>query len=399
MCHRREPGAVLASMLAILALGSCDRTGPGITPRELEIISGGGQTTRRGDDVLEPLRVRIIGSDGHPLPGATVQWSVTQGQATLEPPQNTTSSTGEASTRVTNVAVIGAVVVRASVLGANDAALSGTFSITALDPCLPSTTPTYPFGNPVTGVLGPLDCILDDGSPLDTYILSLTAQEAVAIRLRSDRFVPGVGLLTVNDLLMRGIFYDGRPGEGALMKAILAPGAYVVGVLSFNTDGTGGPYELLVSATSAKVTCDVSVLLVRGIATAQELSSTDCHRQVSDASSAPYEDWFWLVLHAGERAIMTQSSTQFGPRLRLQWRSGALVGDADGTVSGTATIDFTADSSGLYRISASSALAQQLGEYTLAVSYAPGAAPSATAASASRITSLSHYLHRRRGQN
>jgi hypothetical protein len=352
--------------LALLILG-CDSTEP-VRPRELEIVSGGDQTTRRGDDVPLPLRVRVIGSDGQPLPGVTVRWAFAQGQATLAPPQSITGSSGEAETRVTNVVSEGGIVVRVGVDGAgNNASLTGTFTITALDPCLISSIPDYQVGTPVNGVLRPLDCTLEDGSFWDFYGFELTAQQAVALRVRPDTFASQVGLWTIPPLRVRGVYYDDRPGEVTEVKAILAPGAYIAGASAYQP-GSIGTYEFSISLTQASISNCEAALVVRGISTLQALASTDCSRQDPERGTQSFEDWFFFVLYPGEAVTVTQSSAQFAPRLRLQRRSGAVLADVEGSTGGVARIDFTADTLGLYRITALSALSLQSGPYTLTLS-------------------------------
>jgi alpha-tubulin suppressor-like RCC1 family protein len=99
------------------------------TPEELQIVSGNGQNTLPGA-AAAPLRVRVIGSDGHPFAGTTVQWSITQGQATLDPAQSTSNVSGEAETQVQMGPTAGTVTVRASVEDLSPV----TFSITAVNP-------------------------------------------------------------------------------------------------------------------------------------------------------------------------------------------------------------------------------------------------------------------------
>lgn len=127
--------AGLAVMAALLQQACGDGTGvtPPPSPQELQIVSGNGQMAPTGDEVAEPLRVRVIGSDDQPVSGATVRWSVAQGQATLDPAQSATNSSGEAETRVTLGATVGPVAVRATVEDLTPV----TFSITALDPSSP----------------------------------------------------------------------------------------------------------------------------------------------------------------------------------------------------------------------------------------------------------------------
>jgi hypothetical protein len=374
--HRRAR-STFAPFLAFIGLACSDSTGPNDTVRDLQIVSGNAQTTRRGDDVAEPLRVRAVDAEGRPVQGTLIRWSVTQGQVTLDPSQSTTTSSGEAATRIKNVGTIGPVEVRASVHGASDSFPAATLSATSLDPCLLEAMPPYELGTVLMGALRPLDCLFSDRTLWDFYALRLSAQQAVAIRLRSDSITPPeVGLWDRNGRHRGGTF---TTVTEAVMKAILAPGAYGIGAGSLSIDVTG-PYQLFASVTSTSADDCQIVFVVRGIATTQELAASDC----VDPSGPSY-DRFSFVLYADERVIVTQSSTQFEPRLRLVNRlTETVMAEADGNAGGTATIDFTATSTALYRIYASSVLSQQSGAYTLAVSHPPGAALNATAPSTRR---------------
>jgi hypothetical protein len=392
MRDRRGSSIGLAALL-LLTIGCSDSTAPepSITPQALQRISGDSQRVLRGDDVREPLRVRVLGSDGQPLPGATVEWTVTQGQATLSRTTSLTNSTCHSEARVTNVATVGTVVVRARAQGgtADTVSVTGLFSITALDPCLISSVPSYTLGNLATGVIRPLDCDLGDGSLQDFYIFRLTSQQAVTMQVRSDSFVPAVNLWTSDDALWRGGVYN-PDGPAAPMKAILAPGAYFVAASSFDV-GETGPYELSIVAASESAGCEL-VFVVRGLVTAQQLASTDCPQAGGDPSAPRYQDSFWLALYTGERMTVTHSSTQFQPRLRLQRRSGTVVAETEGNATGMAMIDFTADETNLYRIIASSSLAQQSGAYVLNISYTPGVAASAAGSPGDRSLSLTRKI-------
>jgi hypothetical protein len=367
-------GDGLAFLLALAGVACNDVTEP-VTAAELLIVAGDGQTTRRGQDVAQPLRVLVVGTNGQPLQSALVQWSVSQGTATVQPTQSATNSLGEAETNIMDVGTIGTVLVSARVPGPP----AVTFRIDAVAPCLLSPFPAYTLGVVIRGVLGPFDCNLAGGYFEDLYSFSLTAQQAVAIRVRSDAFDAEAGLWTP-DARTRAIVYDGRPREDALFKAILAPGEYVAGAGSVLAGATG-PYEFSISMTLPSVDFCEAVVVVPGITIPQQLAPTDCAR-ASVAGNGPfYEDAFWIALYAGESLHAIQSSTRFGPRLRLQRRSGALLADVDGSASGTARLDFTADSGAIYRITASSTLPQQTGEYAFTVSNpAAGVASAATGA-------------------
>jgi alpha-tubulin suppressor-like RCC1 family protein len=136
MRRSQRSATPLAAVLVALSLAGCsDSGGPDsipqpITPRALQIVSGNDQRTATGRTLASALRVRVIGSDDQPLAGAAVQWSVSQGQATLDPTESTTDEHGETETRVTLGAAAGSILVNSTT--GNLAPVS--FSIIALEP-------------------------------------------------------------------------------------------------------------------------------------------------------------------------------------------------------------------------------------------------------------------------
>jgi hypothetical protein len=323
---------------------------------------------------MEPLRVRASNSDGEPVPDAAVRWSATDAEAILNPAQSPTEADGEAESRFTAGPILGEILVSATLEGLPPT----TFTVTALDPC--QWTKRGQLMTPITGVLGPLDCV-DDGLFWDLYSFTLTSQQAVTIQTSSSQFDTRSWLLTFN-----GIRLSGRAGtidslesqHRAVTKAILAPGDYWAGASSFRA-GTSGPYLLQLATTSPQAqACGEEVWVARDLITEQQLAATDC----VDTTGRFSEDEFSLILWAGEDVRITQSASQFRPRLRLLRRSGDVLVEVDGSSNGTATIDFTADlTRGEYVIVASSTLAQHSGAYTLAIS-SPNEAAAETAAHA-----------------
>jgi alpha-tubulin suppressor-like RCC1 family protein len=124
------------SLVAVVLLGgwACGDDGgvapPDVTPKAIQVVSGDGQRAGTGQELASPLRVRVTGSDDQALAGATVHWSVTQGQATLDPAQSSTDGSGDAETQVTLGATPGTIGVSAAVGDLAPVA----FSITALNP-------------------------------------------------------------------------------------------------------------------------------------------------------------------------------------------------------------------------------------------------------------------------
>jgi len=95
----------------------------------LQIISGNGQTAVINKPFLDPLVVQV--NDGTtPVSGATVNFTVTSGSASLSVPSASTGTNGQAQVSVTAGATVGPIVITASV-GSGAAAISQTFNLNA----------------------------------------------------------------------------------------------------------------------------------------------------------------------------------------------------------------------------------------------------------------------------
>jgi hypothetical protein len=374
----------VAALLAGLGLACSDSTGPRKpqgSPREIEKLSGDGQSAVRGTDMASPLRVHVIGTDGQPFPGATVKWTSLDGLATMLPAQSTTNASGDAEALVTSVATVGPVSVSATVQNLTPV----VFSLTGLDPCDAANAQRLFFDATKTGSLGPLDCRDQRNRLHDLFYFSLQSQDAVLVRLRSTSYDPMVTLYPP----ARWSIDVGPTGTHEVqLKAILAPGSYGFDALS-NDPNMTGPYELALSKTTPSAESCEWVLMFADITSPQSLASTDC-----PWSTNRLADHFAVVMQAGEVITLTETSTGFAPLLALYQDTGLgysrEVASSNGTASGTATITFTSDSLALYLVYATSALEQQTGAYTLGFSSTIPAA----ARMAAQSTILSTALHR-----
>ncbi|HEX6085805.1 MAG TPA: autotransporter domain-containing protein [Thermoanaerobaculia bacterium] len=90
------------------------------------IVSGNNQSARLGQQLAQPLVVRVTNSVGEPVSGVTVTWSVTGGAAQLSSTTSVTGADGRATTNVT-VNSVGPITITASVAGLAPA----TFTINA----------------------------------------------------------------------------------------------------------------------------------------------------------------------------------------------------------------------------------------------------------------------------
>jgi hypothetical protein len=375
MPRHLTPELIVSCMVALSAVSCGDgptADTPATTPQALLIVSGDKQSAISGVAVAAPLRVRVTGSDTRPVRNATVHWSVTEGLATLSPVQSTTDANGQAETRVTVGSVTGLVRVSATV---KDLA-PVSFSLTSVEPCRGTSPGTISLDAPVSGALGPLDCLHHGGQFHDFFRFTLAEQQAVLLSVRSSDFDPNVDLFTFDDQRDRGNRVDTVDAtREAKLRAILAPGRYEMAASSVRVGATG-PYTVRLSATSPSSESCEGLHVVRGITTSQQLDATDC---VDDLGSY-YGDPYGLWLTAGERVVLTHSSAEFGPLVQIYRQGGTmiLVDQRGGDGTGTASLSFTADLTGLYVVFATSDQMLRTGAYTLIV-----AEPSAAAASVS----------------
>jgi hypothetical protein len=353
--------AAFGTICIALVLACGDNTGPGIRPHAIEIVSGDGQGALPGEAAPEPLRVRVTAEDGRPVAEATIRWSVTSGEATLTPAQNTTNADGEAETRVSLGETTSGVEVQATTSSLPPA----TFSVFVLDPCLPSSARPLSLEITVTGMLRQVDCDLGDGRLRDFHAFTLGTQQAFTARLRAPTFDP---FFSVFARAPNGAYFE-RGGtidtvnatRSAVSTWILPAGEYEATASSWDV-GMTGEYDLLLSAASGAAERCEAVFVMRGVTTEQRLTTTDC----IDNPGPFHRDVFFIILWIGERVTLTQSSAEFAPRLRLLRRLGALIAEADGSATGTAAINFTSDETSLYIVHATSAVAGRSGAYTLA---------------------------------
>lgn len=98
-------------------------------PAGIEIAGGNNQSAGTGQQLPDPLTVRIRNAAGIMLPAVSVTWAVTAGGGTLGSPTSATTVAGIASNTFTTGGSAGASTITATVTGNN--ALSASFTATA----------------------------------------------------------------------------------------------------------------------------------------------------------------------------------------------------------------------------------------------------------------------------
>jgi hypothetical protein len=125
--------AAFALPLAISCSG--DESAPTETedPTGLTIVAGNAQTGTAGEELEDPLIVRVTTVEGEPIEGATVTWAVTTGGGAIEPEPIPTDVDGRAEARWTLGGAVGEQTVTVTSAG-----LSAVFRATAGDSQRPS---------------------------------------------------------------------------------------------------------------------------------------------------------------------------------------------------------------------------------------------------------------------
>lgn len=132
---------MLGTYAGVQQIAGVFATATPVSPGSLTIVSGNPQTALAGSTLPNPLVVLVKDTNGNPLQGATVAWSVSpSGAANLSATSSTTGPNGQASTNVTlNSSANGTVTVTATVSGVTPV----SFTITATQPTPPITGLSY----------------------------------------------------------------------------------------------------------------------------------------------------------------------------------------------------------------------------------------------------------------
>ena len=370
----RHLSGLVSLAVVLLGCGSDDPAAPAPVPESLAIVDGDDQWAVRGDAIPSPLRVRVVGTDGQPLRGATVQWAVVSGEGVLAPAQSVTGDDGEAETTVAVVGSLGAVIVSATVTGVTPV----VFTLTGQDPCEVEYAKVLTLGAPHSGSLAPLDCVAHAGQLHDLFLFTLPTAKAVTVTYQSTAFDPEFELFAPS---VPWFWYYGdsvNATRQARMKAILPAATYLL-VATMPTPGPTGPYQLRVDNASTEQTGCEFVLVYLETTSAQKLSGTDCAGE-----GGRHEDRFAVVLMIGEPLVVTATAGAFAPRIRILLGDEVLAA-TDATAPGAASVTYVSDRFDLFWVHVSGVAAGATGDYTLDMSYPPLMRVEAAAASLRRV--------------
>lgn len=295
-----------AGLVVVLwALAGCGGGSPEpITLRSLAVTGGDQQTGCLLDTLDDSLEVTLTGSDNRPYAGVSVAWQVTSGAATLSRAVDTTDGTGKSRVQLS----LGLALTTVSVTAAVTQLPPATFSAAA-------AVAPYALGQTATGVLTSNDCGGDPSPFFDLYAVTIPSSQGFSASLTSATFDAAMEI--VDDTPFPAAFNDdsgdGSGGTNSFLRMIAAGGTYIFSATSYGVGETGA-YTLTTAAVPVDVDgCPFDVWVTRGIATNQEIKTTDC----VDASGPFYYDAYVIFLAAGETLTITESSTAFDAELFL----------------------------------------------------------------------------------
>lgn len=369
--------ALWVGLFLVTALACGDSSGPGKSAASVTGIAGDSQAAPSGAQLAFPLTFTALGSDGLPIEGVHVQWSVSPvGRASFSPPSSTTNANGVVSTNVTLGATPGAITIQAAVTGVSTPVV---YHATVLDPC--AFAVSYTLGQTVGGNLSALDCNLGGGGWFyDFYELVLPAgQHSFRVSMRSTTFDTWIDFFKAAGQL---VGFDDDSILGTAQNAqldIILPGdtTYIIGANSFLRGATGA-YTLQTTVQPAGMNGCRQVFVARGITANDSITAGDC----ADSGATPhYYDVARIVVYGGSVLTINQRSTTMNPALALYVfdpnaplaSSRTLVASNDDSLAGTSTNAFiqysvAAADTNFYDIIIGTSAAGETGTYTFEVS-------------------------------
>jgi len=375
------PVALAWVMAGALACGSGDSTGPEVRARRTTAVVGDSQSAPTGTVLPIPLSFVVLDAGDVPLVGATVNWKVLSGSATLSALSSKTDSNGTAKTTVTLGSVIGPVVVQGTV----GSVAPVTFNLSAVDPC--SYAAPYTIGATVNGALTTGDChvtITGAGSfYYDYYDFTVGSQQGVTATMTSTAFDTYLELFGGPDTAHFDLVGANNDISGtntnSLVQAILAPGTYELGANSNRTDATGS--YTLTSVVRPQTISGCQVLWVtRGIVVSDSVTTSDCATDFQ--GNAGHGDAVGIFLRTGSVIKISEHSTAMNAQLKL-YRGDSLgalapVAINDDSAAGTtdAFISYTVPNSNTFVIFIGSSGSTQTGAYTFSIASTTTAAGS-----------------------
>jgi hypothetical protein len=324
--------------------------------------AGDNQSGTPGAPVAIAPSVRVTDANGNPKSDVVVTFAVASGGGSVTGGTATSNSAGVATVGSWTLGPMGGInTLTASAPGVP------TVTFTAIAPvplCAERTVHTL--GTTTSGALATTDCQLPDGSFIDFFSITLGQANAYLFR-QTASFDTYLFLAAPDGSVIAEDDDESASSTNSVIKALLPSGSYLLGANSYDA-GVTGDYSISSSTTSTAITgCD-SVFVVKNVSTTQNVEAGDCLMTTPPAAPI-YGDGYFIFLRAGQSMTVTMTSTQVDSFLELRDFDGNRVATNDNKDATTndAQLVYTATTSTYYRIFARTAVASQVGAYTLTI--------------------------------
>lgn len=308
----------------------------------ISAISGNGQTGAPGSTLADPLTARVTDAGGNPKPAVDVTFAVTAGGGSLSATQATTNASGDATSGQWTLGT-GQCVQRVT---ATAGTLLATFTA--------SSRSSIDVGGSASGALSTSDCSVN-GAYVDEYDLT-TPAGAFNISMTSAAAGAVLNVETADGTAL----VASNAGNPASLRLIAASGPKAVAATA--DPGATGAYSISVATTSSDVTDCTPVYLEIGGSTDQTLSTTDCKTNWTPPSgdwtkSDVSGDAFLVYIPAGTTVRISETAQPLDALIGFYSPAGTLITYRDNGgvgASGTEVINYTATTSGFYKVVAGS---------------------------------------------
>ena len=375
--------AAIVAIVATAACGSDKPTGPDNTPATVTANGAYPTSAVIASPVNPAPSVVVKNASGAPLPNVRVTFTVTAGNGTVLGASQLTDASGIATVDSWTLGDTPG----AQALTATAGGKTAVFSVNATNECNISGAITA--GGTVNGNLSTSPCAMGDGTAAQSWTFQqATGQAAMSFVMRAPSF-DAVLVLHRNTFTRFDKILGFNDDDQSIMttdsrlNVIVGPGTYVVSGANFEPGATGAFTISAESWTGDLANCD-DAFITTGVTTNQTLTNS-CQYTATGQSVDPV----LLYLQQGEQVQIDMTSAVFDPKLDLYFSGSNPIAQDDNGGGGTsARITYTAPSSGIYYVIATSPTAGQSGAYTLSTTLltpAPaGPAPSAPLAASGR---------------
>ena len=363
----------LACVWLALVVAACgNSSGPGPQAASVTGIAGDSQVAPTGAALAFPLSLVTLGSNGQPVQGVNVTWSVAPVTgATFAPKASPSDVNGVASTNVTLGATVADLVITATVPGVPPI----LFHERAIDPC--TFVNGYTFGQTVNASLATTDCNRgNQGWYYDFYALDVPSpQQSMRISMLSTAFDSYLDLWSAagpyfgyDDDIVPGVQHNSQ------LDIILPTGLYIIGANSYDKFSTGA-YSITAAARPAAMNGCREVWVARGITASDSITPTDC---ADSTAGTPHNyDVARMVVYGVTVLSIASRSTAINPTLALYrynpaapaaTRRALVASNDDSSATNTnAFIAYTVSDTAFYDIIIGSSAPGERGPYTFEV--------------------------------